>query len=106
MLSTAELQASHFSIGGRVHKDSQYGTTYNVVTGAMPNRGPMKLQRVKLSDVPATKTSINLGKGNSFSYVTTNKKDFANLQRVENQVNKEYIHSIKSSHFDYGDRRP
>jgi len=56
----------------------------------------------------AKKTSVTLGKGNNFGFVSTNERFYPNKDPNEamQKPNKDFITSIKASHFDIGDRRP
>ena len=61
-----------------------------------------------MGEVKAKLTSVQLGKGNRNGFVTTNSRLFP--QRDPNQAivppNKDFIASIKSSHFEVGSSRP
>lgn len=66
-----QTQATNFKIGDYLDTNVQYATTYNSVTGAVPARGG-GMQRQNIADLPATKTSINLGRGHQNTYQTVN----------------------------------
>ena len=56
----------------------------------------------------AKKTSVTLGKGNRFGFVSMNQRVFPNKdpKAAIQAPNKDFIASIKASHFDIGNPRP
>lgn len=56
----------------------------------------------------AKKTSVALGKGNKYGFVTTNQRVYPNKDPNQRQqpVNKDFAAQIKASHFDIGSTRP
>ena len=70
----------------------QYATTYNTVTGVVPFR-KNEQKRVNAADLPATKTSINLGRGNTNTYYTMNQRNYSNIRNrgPVSTVNKDFI---------------
>ena len=73
--SIAKNQMTNFSIGTGLPKHQQYGTTYNTITGRA--RG-WKTQKQTIGEVQAKKTSVQLGRGNAFGFVSTNSRLFPN----------------------------
>lgn len=98
--SSAQSQASNFKIGSSYTPNQQYRTTYNTVTGSGIKTGVKN----GLDDIKAKRTSILLGHGNSNGFVTTNQRLFSatNKNQKFQQVNKDFAHNIKASHFDFG----
>ena len=101
----AKNQATNFSIGPGVAEHEQYGTTYNTITGQRRNWNSSKTQ---IGDVKAKITSVQLGKGNKFGFISTNQRLFPSNDpnEVIQKPNKDFIATIKTHHFDLGDRRP
>lgn len=100
-----KTKKTNFNIGTGLSKQHQYATTYNQVTGVA--RG-WNQSRQTYGDVTAKKTSVQLGKGNPYGFVTTNQRLFPNKDpnKAIQQPNKDFISSIKSSHFEVGSARP
>lgn len=81
----------------------QYGTTYGLITG--PDR--LVKSNSQLDEITAKKVSIELGRGNQYGFTTTNQRSFAphDPSQAYQQPNKDFIHNIRASHFEYGDPR-
>jgi hypothetical protein len=52
-----------------VAKHEQYGTTYNTITG---QRRDWNSKKTPMGNVKAKITSVQLGRGNQYGFVTTN----------------------------------
>jgi hypothetical protein len=74
----------------------------------MPKRAAPKWIKINLDDIPATKTSVQFGKSSTNTFTTTNSLRYneENAKGAKEKMNKDFIHDIKSNHFDYGDTRP
>ena len=61
-----------------------------------------------IGDIKAKITSVQLGKGNRFGFVSTNQRLFPNKNPNEaiQKPNKDFIATIKTHHFEFGDKRP
>ena len=103
--STAQTQATNFKIGTGFRPAQQFQTTYGTVTGRSAG---MTGSRVDLNDIKAKKTSILLGSANKNGFVTTNQRTFSTLGKhgKVSQVNKDFAHNIKASHFEYRHGNP
>jgi len=61
-----------------------------------------------MGDVKAKLTSVQLGRGNQYGFVSTNQRLFPNkgLNQPIVPPNKDFMATIKTHHFDVGDKRP
>lgn len=85
-------------------KHLPYETTYDTITGKARAWNTSKPGQ---GDVFAKKTSVHLGKGLKYGLVTMNSKFYPETNNKSiTQPNKDFIHTIKASHFDVGDPRP
>ena len=101
--STAQTQATNFRIGTGYKPGMQFQTTYGTVTGQGARYGT----KAGLDDITAKKTSILLGHGNRNGFVTTNQRVYSSMDsgKIIKQVNKDFAHNIKSSHFNFGNSK-
>lgn len=93
--------ATNFRVGLGVPKHIQYTTSYEAVTGSANQYG----QQVEtIGDVAAKRTSILLGHSGKNGFVTTNQRLFScrDPSGAIQPPNKDFIASIKASHFDVG----
>lgn len=64
---------TNFNIGGPMKKHEQYVTSYGNNTGQANH---WDSSRVTIGEVAAKKTSVQLGKGNAYGFVTMNQRLF------------------------------
>ena len=62
---------------------------------------------MKLGDITAKRCSVQLGKGLKYGFTTTNSIVYpeSDANQMIVQPNKDFIHTIKASHFDVGKTR-
>ena len=68
-------QKTNFNIGTGLSKHQQYATTYASISGSVRE---WRNGRPGMGEVTAKKTSVQLGKGNQYGFVTTNQRLFQN----------------------------
>ena len=59
-----------------------------------------------MDDIPAKRTHIMLGKAYKANFISTNQKTFLPKGSGHQAIDKNFVHNIKTNHFDYGDTRP
>jgi hypothetical protein len=101
--STAELQQTHFTLGQTHKLENGYQSMYSA---ANASKGPRVGNRIDPNDLIATKTSINLGKQSGNRFCTTSGRQYIDQPYGVTVANKDFIHDIKSNHFDTRDGRP
>ena len=82
---------------------NQYSSIYTTTT--VKARG-WSHNKPKVGEVMAKKTSVQLGRGNKYGFVTTNQRVYPDKDPSQpfQAVNKDFAASIKASHFDIGTR--
>ena len=77
---------------------------YDTITGKA--RG-WSANKMTLGDITAKRCSVQLGKGLKYGFTTTNSVVYPESDANQSivQPNKDFIHTIKASHFDVGNTR-
>ena len=98
-------QRTNFKIGTSLDPHKQYTSSYCQSTRSANHYGRQKLE---VGEVKAKLTSVHLGKGNEYGFITNNQRNFSAKNSLKSIVppNKDFIASIKSHHFDVGPNKP